>query len=187
MPAKAKPAVKRASRATKPRTSPAKAKSAPKARAAPKTRAAPKPRATSKPAARAKPAAAPSTSPLVDKRIGALTGWRRDTLIAIRRLIQEADPEVTEDCKWFKASNPLGVPVWSHAGILCTGEVYKEIVKLTFMRGATLDDPRRLFNSSLDGGSRRAIDIREGETLDARAFKALVKAAVVENLRTKAP
>ena len=185
MPAQAKPKAKPASRTTKPRTSPPKTKSAPKAPPAPKARAAAKPGARAKPAASAKRAAGSSTSRLVDERIRALTGWRRDTLVEIRRLIQDADPEVTEDCKWFKASNPLGVPVWSHAGIVCTGEVYNQVVKVTFMRGAALDDPRRLFNSSLDGGTRRAIDIREGETLDARAFKALIQAAVVENLRSK--
>jgi hypothetical protein len=92
-----------------------------------------------------------------------------------------------EECKWFKPTNPMGVPVWSHDGIICTGETYKDKVKLTFMKGAALDDPAGLFNSGLDGGTRRAIDFREGEVLDAKAFKALIKAAVAENLRSKTP
>ena len=125
-------------------------------------------------------------SKLVDARIRSLGGWRADTLAAARRLIREADPDVTEDCKWIKPSNPQGVPVWSHAGIVCTGESYKQVVKLTFARGASLDDPQGLFNASLGGGTRRAIDIREGETLDGEAFKALIRAAVVENLRISA-
>jgi len=109
--------------------------------------------------------------------------WRADTLTEVRRLILEADPDIVEERKWKKPTNPSGVPVWSHGGIVCTGETYQQVVKLTFARGASLKDPRRLFNSSLDGNTRRAIDIREGETLDAKAFKALVKAAVAENLR----
>ena len=96
-------------------------------------------------------------------------------------MIHEADPEIVEECKWVKPSNPWGVPVWSHAGIVCTGETYKQAVKLTFARGASLPDPRGLFNSSLEGSTRRAIDIHEGEKVDARAFKALVKAAVALN------
>jgi hypothetical protein len=92
-----------------------------------------------------------------------------------------------EECKWIKPSNPLGVPVWSHAGIVCTGENYKQVVKLTFARGASLEDPRKLFNSSLEGNTRRAIDIREGDVLDPVAFKALIQAAVAENLRSSAP
>ena len=92
-----------------------------------------------------------------------------------------------EECKWVKPSNPPGVPVWSHAGIVCTGETYKQVVKLTFARGASLEDPRRLFNSSLEGSTRRAIDIREGEVLDAEALTALIQAAVAENLRSSAP
>jgi hypothetical protein len=99
----------------------------------------------------------------------------------MRALILEADPEMTEECKWIKPTNPLGVPVWSHAGIVCTGEAYTQVVKLTFARGASLPDPSRLFNSSLEGNTRRAIDIHEGEKVDARAFKALVKAAVARN------
>ncbi len=96
-------------------------------------------------------------------------------------MILEADPDIVEERKWMKPSNPQGVPVWSRAGIVCTGETYKQAVKLTFMRGASLPDPRGLFNASLEAGTRRAIDIREGEKLDARAFKALVKAAVALN------
>jgi hypothetical protein len=100
----------------------------------------------------------------------------------MRALILEADPGMVEERKWRKASNAMaGVPVWSHDGIVCTGETYKEVVKLTFAQGASLPDPKRLFNSGLDGGTRRAIDIREGETVDAGAFKALVKAAVARN------
>jgi hypothetical protein len=102
-------------------------------------------------------------------------------LAALRGLIREAEPEVSEAVKWRKPSNPLGVPVWEHGGILCTGETYKDKVKLTFARGAALGDPARLFNSSLDGGTRRAIDLFEGDTIDAAAFKALVRAAVAAN------
>lgn len=124
-------------------------------------------------------------SRLIDERIRSLGDWRAETLAEVRRMIHEADPEIVEECKWVKPSNPLGVPVWSHAGIVCTGEVYKQVVKLTFARGASLDDPRGLFNSGLEGKTRRAIDIREGEVLDAEAFKALIQAAVAENLRSK--
>ena len=99
----------------------------------------------------------------------------------LRALIREADPEVVETVKWRKPSNPAGVPVWEHAGILCTGETYKDYVKLTFAKGAALDDPTGLFNASLDGGTRRAIDIREGDEIDGEAFKALVRAAVALN------
>jgi hypothetical protein len=99
----------------------------------------------------------------------------------MRALILQAEPQIIEERKWRKPSNPAGVPVWSHNGIVCTGETYKNIVKLTFARGASLPDPAHLFNSSLDGNTRRAIDIHEGEQIDARAFKSLVKAAVVEN------
>src|SRR5512134_3881572 len=106
----------------------------------------------------------------------------------MRALILEADPDMIEERKWKKPSNGMkGVPVWSHAGIVCTGETYKQVVKLTFARGASLADPRGLFNSSLDGNTRRAIDIREGVVLDAEAFKALIQAAVAENLRSSAP
>ena len=123
----------------------------------------PKAAATAEPAAR-----------LIDQRIRELGGWRGQTLARMRALIREADPEMTEEWKW---SNP----VWSHDGIVCTGEAYTKVVKLTFARGASVPDPSRLFNSSLTGNTRRAIDIHEGETIDARAFKALVKAAVARN------
>ena len=114
------------------------------------------------------------------------TDWRAETLSRMRELILEADPEMTEERKWKKPSNGMvGVPVWSHHGIVCTGEQYKQVVKLTFAYGASLSDPSGLFNASLDGGTRRAIDIREGEKVDARAFKALVKAAVARNARAK--
>ncbi len=122
-------------------------------------------------------------SRLIDERIGSLGGWRAETLGEVRRLIHEADPDIVEECKWVKPSNPLGVPVWSHGGIVCTGETYQQAVKLTFARGASLEDPRGLFNSSLEGNTRRAIDIREGAVLDAEAFKALIQAAVAKNLR----
>ena len=107
--------------------------------------------------------------------------WRTETLARMRALILDADPEIIEERKWIKPSNPLGVPVWSHAGTVCTGEVYAKVVKLTFARGASIPDPSRLFNSSLEGNMRRAIDIHEDENVDARAFKALVKAAVARN------
>jgi hypothetical protein len=108
-------------------------------------------------------------------------GWREETLARMRALILEADPEMTEERKWKKASNPAGVPVWSHNGMVCTGETYKNVVKITFARGASLPDASRLFNAGLDSNTRRAIDIQEGETVDAGAFKALVKAAVSQN------
>ena len=114
-------------------------------------------------------------SRLIDQRIRDLGGWRGETLARIRALILEADPEMTEEWKW------MGTPVWSHHGIVCTGEAYTKVVKLTFARGARIPDPSRLFNSSLEGNTRRAIDIREGEKVDAGAFKALVKAAVAQN------
>jgi hypothetical protein len=108
--------------------------------------------------------------------------WREETLARMRELILEADPRIVEERKWKKPSNRMmGVPVWSHDGIVCTGETYKNAVKLTFARGASLPDPSGLFNSSLEGNTRRAIDIHEGEKVDARAFKALVKAAVKQN------
>src|ERR687897_2500633 len=140
---KAKPKAKGTSRASKP------LKPATTSKAAPKTGA------TGEPASR-----------LIDQRIRDLGGWRGETLARMRALILEADPEMTEECKWIKPSNPLGVPVWSHAGIVCTGEAYHQVVKLTFARGASLEDSRGLFNSSLEGNTRRAIDIREGEALD---------------------
>jgi hypothetical protein len=142
------------------------------------TKATPKPR---KPAA-TKISASTDGARRVDARIEAVGGWRGELLSKLRRLIHEADQEIGEDCKWAKASNPMGTPVWSHEGIVCTGEAYKQVVKLTFARGASLPDPQKLFNASLEGGTRRAIDVREGETLDAKAFKALIKAAVAENL-----
>ena len=111
-----------------------------------------------------------------------LEDWRQETLARMRALILEAHPQMIEDRKWKKPSNAMmGVPTWSHNGIVCTGEVYKNVVKLTFARGAAVPDPSHLFNSSLEGSTRRAIDIHEGEEVDARAFKALVKAAVAEN------
>jgi hypothetical protein len=110
--------------------------------------------------------------------------WQEETLAGMRALILEAAPEMIEERKWRKPSNGMkGVPVWSHDGIVCTGEKYKKVVKLTFAKGASLPDPSRLFNSSLEGNTRRAIDIHEGEQIDARAFKALIKAAVVHNRR----
>src|SRR2546430_2022378 len=117
-------------------------------------------------------------SQLIDAKIATLGDWRGETLTRIRSLIQDADPGVLEEVKWRKPSNPLGVPTWSHAGILCTGETYKDKVKLTFARGASLDDPSGLFNSSLDGGTRRAIDIHDGGRIDGQAFKALIRKAV---------
>jgi hypothetical protein len=116
-----------------------------------------------------------SPSDLIDKRIADLGDWRGKTLSRMRKLIREADPDVVEEWKW------MGTPVWSHGGIICTGESYKAVVKLTFAKGASLADPAKLFNSSLDGNVRRAIDIREGEEVDAGAFKALVRAAVTLN------
>lgn len=126
-----------------------------------------------------------SPSELIDARIESLGDWRGKMLARLRALIKKADPDVVEEVKWRKPSNSmLGVPVWSHDGIICTGETYKDKVKLTFLKGAALKDPARLFNSSLDGNTRRAIDIYEGEVLDPKAFKALIKAAVAENLRS---
>jgi len=127
---------------------------------------------------------ATSASTLIDQRIQNLAGWRGKTLTRMRALILEADPGVTEEWKWVKASNP-GTPVWSHDGIICTGESYAKAVKLTFAKGARIPDPSRLFNASLNGNMRRAIDIHEGETVNPRAFKALVKAAVAQNIRER--
>ena len=123
------------------------------------------------------PAGSRPASELIDERIAELGDWRGETLSRMRALIREADPDVVEEVKWVKATSP-GTPVWSHDGIICTGETYKSVVKLTFAKGASLEDPAKLFNSSLEGNTRRAIDIREGEKVDARAFKALVGAAV---------
>jgi hypothetical protein len=113
---------------------------------------------------------------LIDARIAELDDWRGQTLAHIRKLIKEADPDVTEDWKW------RGVPVWYHAGMICTGETYKSVVKMTFAKGASLEDPAGLFNSSLDGRTRRAIDIHEGDTIDEKALKALIRAAVALNI-----
>jgi len=121
-----------------------------------------------------------SASELISQRIAELGDWRGATLGRMRELITEADPDAVEEIKWVKASNP-GTPVWSHDGIICTGESYKNVVKLTFAKGASLEDPARLFNSSLDGNTRRAIDIHEGEEVDESAFKALVREAVALN------
>jgi hypothetical protein len=153
MPSKPRPKAKSTSGASKPRKSASKSKSPPKAGE------------TGKPASR-----------LIDQRIRDLEGWRGETLARMRALILEADPEMTEEWKW-------NTPVWSHHGIVCTGEAYAKVVKLTFARGASISDPSRLFNSSLEGSTRRAIDIHEGEKVDAGAFKALVKAAVAQNGR----
>ena len=112
-----------------------------------------------------------------------MADWRAETLDRIRKLIAEADPDAIEEQKWRKPSNPAGVPTWSREGIVCTGETYKDKVKLTFARGAALDDPSKLFNSSLDGNSRRAIDIREADTVDEAAFKALIRAAAILNAK----
>ena len=120
----------------------------------------------------------------IDQRIADLGDWRGETLQRMRDLIHEADPDVVEDVKWVKKTSP-GTPVWEHDGIICTGEPYKAVVKLTFMKGASLPDPAKLFNSSLDGNTRRAIDISEGEQVDAKAFKALVKAAIGVNTSGK--
>jgi hypothetical protein len=121
-------------------------------------------------------------SKLISKRIAALGDWREETLARMRALILEADPEMIEEQKWKKPSNAMaGVPVWSHDGIVCTGESYKKVVKLTFANGASLKDPARLFNSSLEGNVRRAIDIHEGEEVDESAFKALIRQAVAFN------
>jgi hypothetical protein len=119
-------------------------------------------------------------SALISKRIDELGDWRGKTLAKMRKLIKEADPDVVEEWKWVKPTKP-GTPVWSHDGIICTGETYKQVVKLTFAKGASLEDPKRLFNASLDGGTRRAIDIPEGGEVDASAFKALVRRAVAFN------
>ena len=124
----------------------------------------------------------PSPSQLIDAKIKGLDGWRGQMLARVRQLIHQADPDIVEAVKWRKPSNPLGVPVWEHAGIVCTGEIYKSAVKLTFARGASLADPACLFNASLDGNMRRAIDLHEADDLDADAFKALIRAAVAFNV-----
>ena len=126
-----------------------------------------------------KPVTADNASALIDGRIKELGDWRGKTLARVRKLIHDADPEIVEEWKW------MGTPVFSHGGIVCTGETYKSVVKLTFARGAALDDPSGLFNSSLDGNVRRAIDIREDDKLDDKALKALIRAAVMLNLQGK--
>ncbi len=158
----AKPKAKRASRASGASKPSAKAKKT--ANALTKAKSPPKAGASGRPA-----------SELIDQRIRELGGWRGETLARMRALILETDPEMTEEWKW------MGTPVWSRYGIVCTGESYTKVVKLTFARGAGIPDPSRLFNSSLEGNTRRAIDIHEGEKVDADAFKALVKAAVAKN------
>jgi hypothetical protein len=190
---KAKPKAKGTSRVSKPRKSATKSESPPKAgtKAKPGAREAKKvklpaggnPRVVKADGAAPAPAGMGSreqatgepASRLIDQRIRDLGGWRGETLARMRALIREADPEMTEEWKW------MGTPVWSHNRIVCTGEAYTTVVKLTFARGASVPDPSRLFNSSLEGNTRRAIDIREGEKVDADAFKALVKAAVARN------
>jgi len=126
--------------------------------------------------------ASDSPSRLIDARIKKVGGWRGEALARVRALIKQADPDVVEEVKWRKPSNAmLGVPVWEHDGIICTGETYKAAVKLTFANGAALDDPSGLFNSSLDGNVRRAIDFKEGDKIDEKAFKSLVRAALAHN------
>ena len=127
-----------------------------------------------------------SPSQLIDARIKELSDWRGETLARVRSLIKKADPEVVEEVKWRKPSSPLGVPVWEHDGIICTGETYKDKVKLTFARGAALEDPKKLFNSSLEGGTRRAIDFHEGDKIDEKALKALIRAALALNVSVRA-
>lgn len=123
-----------------------------------------------------------SASDEIDAKLAALGDWRGATLARLRRLIREADPDVVETVKWRKPSNPSGVPVWEHAGMICTGELYRDKVKLTFARGAALADPTGLFNSGFAGGTRRAIDLAEGGDIDATAFRALIREAVAVNL-----
>ena len=127
-----------------------------------------------------------SPARLIDARIKALGDWRGETLAKMRRLIKQADPEVLEDLKWRKPSAPAGVPVWSHDGLICTGETYKSVVKLTFFKGASLEDPSGLFNSSLEGNTRRAIDFHEDDEVNEKAFVALIRAAVSLNESSKA-
>jgi hypothetical protein len=122
-----------------------------------------------------------AASQLIDDKIRSLEDWRGETLSHVRKLIRQADPEVVEEVKWRKPSSPSGVPVWSHNGIICTGETYKSAVKLTFMNGAKLKDPKKLFNSSLAGSTRRAIDLHEGDRIDEAAFKAIIREAVALN------
>ncbi|KTE21052.1 hypothetical protein ATE67_06890 [Sphingopyxis sp. H050] len=121
-------------------------------------------------------------SALIDAKIASLTDWRGAALARLRALIREADPDIEEAVKWRKPTNPAGVPTWERAGVLCTGETYRDKVKLTFAKGAAIDDPNKLFNASLDGNVRRAIDLAEGDDIDAAAFTALVRGAVAANL-----
>ncbi len=125
-----------------------------------------------------------SASELISERIRELGDWRGKTLLRVRQLIKEADPEIVEEWKWVKPTNP-GTPVWSHNGLVCTGETYTNAVKLTFSKGASLEDPSRLFNSSLDGRVRRALDIHEGDQINEPALKELIRAAVALNLKSK--
>ena len=125
-----------------------------------------------------------SASALMDEKIKELVDWRGKALAKVREIIHEADPEIVEEWKWVKPTNP-GTPVWSHGGIVCTGETYKNVVKMTFAKGAALKDPSGLFNSSLDGNVRRAIDIHEGDKIDEAALKELIRAAVALNLKAK--
>jgi hypothetical protein len=127
-----------------------------------------------------------SASDSIDARIRELGDWWGETLARLRALIKQADPEVVEEVKWRKPSNPGGVPVWAHDGIICTGETYKGRVKMTFARGASLEDPSGLFNSSLEGNTRRAVDLHEGDRIDEEAFKALVRSAVALNTSSSA-
>ena len=126
-----------------------------------------------------------SASRLIDARIQELGDWRGEMLSRLRALIKQADPEVIEEVKWIKPTNPLGTAVWSHDGLICTGETYKNVVKMTFSRGASLDDPSGLFNSSLEGRARRAIDFREGDKVDGKALKTLIRAAVALNTSSR--
>jgi hypothetical protein len=126
-----------------------------------------------------------SPSQLITERIAELGDWRGETLAQIRELIKEADPEITEELKWRKPTNPWGVPVWSDSGIVCTGETYKTHVKLTFAKGASINDPEGIFNSSLDGNARRAIDLHEGDKINESAFKEIIRAAVKLNSKGK--
>jgi hypothetical protein len=131
-----------------------------------------------------KPVPVQSASALIDEKIAELGDWRGKTLAKVRAIVHKADPEIVEEWKWQKASSP-GTPVWSHGGIVCTGETYKNVVKMTFAKGAALKDPSRLFNSSLEGNVRRAIDIHEGEKVNEAALKDLIRAAVALNLTGK--
>jgi hypothetical protein len=132
-----------------------------------------------------KPVPLESASALIDEKIKELGDWRGKTLAHLRQLIHDADPDIEEEWKWKKPKSP-GIPVWSHDGGVCTGETYKQVVKLTFFRGASIKDPKKLFNSSLEGNTRRAIDFREGEKINEAAFKELIRAAVAANSAARA-